>query len=81
MRFLEHRPGQIDPDDGAIGWIQRDVHARPDADLEHPVARLERHSLDGPPPARLQRRPERQIVEHRELFVDSLDEVVLDGGD
>ena len=56
-----------------------DVDAGADADLEDAVAGLDAHPLDRLQPARMQRRTEDEVVDRRELLVDAVDEVVLDG--
>ena len=60
--------------------IERQVDAGADADLEHALARLDVHPLDGLEPAGMERRTEEQVVDLGELVVDRFDEIVLDGG-
>ena len=80
-RLLEHRARQVDAGDRAVARIQAGVDAGADADLEHAVAGLDAHPLNGLDPAGMQRRTEREVVDRGELLVDAGDEVVFDRGD
>ena len=80
-RLLEHRARQIDAGDRAVARIERRVDAGADADLEHAIAGLDAHPLDGVDAAGMQRGAEGEVVDPGELFVDAVDEIVFDGGD
>ena len=77
--LLQHRRREVDPRHRRLARIQRKVDPRADADFEHPLARLDVHALDGLQAAGMQGRTEDQVVDFRQLVVDSLDEIVFDG--
>src|SRR4029077_1548878 len=67
--------------DAAIAGIQRQVDPRADANLEHAVPRPDGHPLQRLEPARVERGPEDDVVDRRQLLVDAGDEIRFDGRD
>ena len=79
-RLFEHRRREVDARHVTVRGIEREIDSRADTDLQHPLAGLDVHALDRLQSARVERRSEDQVVNLRELVVDTLDEVVFDGG-
>jgi len=72
---------EVDAGDVAGRGIQRRVDARADADLEHAIAGLDGHPIDGDQATRVQRGAENQVVDIRQLLVNPGDEVVFNRRD
>jgi hypothetical protein len=81
VRLLQHRVRQVDSGDAAIAGIQRQVDPGADADLEHAVAGPDGHPLQRLQAAGVERGPEDDVVDRRQLLVHAGDEIRFNGRD
>ena len=80
-RLLEHGAREVDTGHRTVGRIQRGVDAGAHANLEHTIAGLDAHPLNGANTAGVERRTEDEVVNGSKVFVDAGDEGILDSSD
>src|SRR6186713_457428 len=74
---LEHRLAEVDARYRTVLRIERKIDAGADSDLEHALARLNVHSLDGAKSPRVKRGAKNDVVDLCKLVVHTGDEIIL----